>query len=232
MEIINTEDKEILLLSKPFHCSLVKICCSGLCPSYHPPPSPRRLQTSTASKCSNQICSHFVSPSMNLIIWGMLQPTGTATTSTTPITSHHQSSIAMQVRSVECLFWLKLKKIINFLTRPVHPTGVGSNAEVWVRQSTQLQWEGINKKHPGSLQSLSFPQSPQFTIFTLFSQILVRLTSSTHIGDYPVPTSTDGHVVQVVVVAYYWPRGNRPDQVIPSEQKKWYPHLFFSSTPK
>ena len=111
-----------------------------------------------------------------------------------------------------------------------HATPMGRYQQT--TNNKQLQWEGINNKHPGSLQSLSFPQSPQFTIFTLFSQILVRLTSSTHIGDYPVPTSTDGHVVQVVVVAYYWPRGNRPDQVIPSEQKKWYRNLFFSSTPK
>ena len=40
-----------------FHCSTVKICCSGLCLSFHPPPSPRKLRTSTASKFKSNLLS-------------------------------------------------------------------------------------------------------------------------------------------------------------------------------
>ena len=63
---------------------------------------------------------------MNLMIQGMLQPTGTATTLTIPITSQHLSSIAMQVRSVLSAFVilyynskiLMLKKVIKFSAGP------------------------------------------------------------------------------------------------------------------
>ena len=112
----------------------------------------------------------------------MLRPTGIETTSTTLITNHRPFFTVMQVRFAIRLkkkerkknpsAWIKTKlEWKKTSLRPIHPTCMGVDAEVWVRQGAQLERKG-------------------------------KKSFFCHNFD------------QVVVVAYYWPRGNRPDQVI------------------
>ena len=169
----------------------MKICCSGLCPSYHPPPLQRKLPTSTASKYSN-VSLH--SPTMILIVRGMLQPTGIATTLTTPITSHRLSFTAMQVRSVQCLCEPKIMKLWqarspNLFGEQHRSLGAAKHATPMGRQALYQTPQFFGTKGPLNIAPTRDPilipsVRPLWCDICLRRHLFItftRLTCSTHI---------------------------------------------------